>query len=96
MSGLDFNAAPGQSGPVKESHGHDNKFGHSGHSITSGQWGVVVLGLSVFTDLHCNRGQEARGLVQISLISSAWICEGSEPKPEFCSVGGRDQAEWQR
>merc|ERR1719510_2624867 len=36
VSGLDFNAAPGQSGPVKESHGHDNKFGHSGHSITSG------------------------------------------------------------
>ena len=35
VSGLDFNAAPGQSGPVKESHGLDNKFGHSGHSITS-------------------------------------------------------------
>lgn len=40
MSGLDFNAAPGQSGAVKErereSHGgHENKFGHSGHSITS-------------------------------------------------------------
>jgi len=35
VSGLDFNAAPGQSGPVKESHGLDNKYGHSGHSITS-------------------------------------------------------------
>jgi len=35
VSGLDFNAAPGQSGPVKESHGLESKYGHSGHSITS-------------------------------------------------------------
>jgi len=36
VSGLDFNAAPGQAAPVKDSHGLDsNKYGHSGHSITS-------------------------------------------------------------
>ena len=49
VSGLDFNAAPGQSGPVKESHGLDNKFGHSGHSITSS--GTSGLGWDV---TQCN------------------------------------------
>ena len=94
VSGLDFNAAPGQSGPVKESHGLESKYGHSGHSITSSGEPGLGGGCDQCTDLHCSRGQEARRLVQISLISSAWICEGSEPKPEFCSVSRRDQTQW--
>ena len=94
VSGLDFNAAPGQSGPVKESHGLESKYGHSGHSITSSGEPGLGGGWDQCTDLHCSRGQEARRLVQISLISSAWICEGSEPKPEFCPVSRRDQTQW--
>ena len=105
VSGLDFNAAPGQSGAVKErereSHGgHENKFGHSGHSITSAGKLVVVgserLLTSVVTgdrkpeDSYKSASSLAPGSVKEvnQSLSSALSAAGIKPSGSGDSVPG--------